>query len=322
MRRTNVTAIPHFICVYLRPSAAIFPPMLRRNVLIFHNAALGDFVMTWPVAMAMGRVLAQSRIVYVTSSQKGQLAERLISVEYNDVENGWHGLHQDDPSSLAETPAKLLKSMQMAIVFSQARDDRFIGNVQRIAGDAPVLHLSPNPPAGVHVWQHQLAQLESSPVLRSAVEQVQKVVADQGVVASPAKGKTVIIHPGSGAGRKNWPIDRFVEVAMMLKAKGREVIVTLGEVERDRLGSAADRLAGVAKLRHCETTHDLLDALGGASAYIGNDSGPTHLAAAMGKRVVALFGPTSDAASWRPMGPGVRVLSFDQSPADVVKAAL
>ena len=49
---------------------------LRRNVLIFHQAALGDFVVTWPLAVALGRLFPQSRVLYVTHASKGQLAER------------------------------------------------------------------------------------------------------------------------------------------------------------------------------------------------------------------------------------------------------
>ncbi len=296
--------------------------MLRRNVLIFHNAALGDFVMTWPVAMAVGRVLAQSRIIYVTAAQKGLLAERLIRVEYNDIENGWHALHQETPS-LGETPTKLLKSMQMAIVFSQTRDERFLGNLQRVAGDVPVLHLSPNPPAGVHVWRHQLDQLQSSPMLRNAVEQVQKVVAEQGVmgVAAASKAKQVMIHPGSGAERKNWPVEKFIEAAKRIKEAGRQPVFTLGEVERERLsGSVVERMRSVGEVRYCDTTPALFDAIASSVAYLGNDSGPTHLAAVLAKRVVAMFGPTSDVASWRPMGPFVKVLPFETSPEQVVAA--
>ncbi|HWP39838.1 MAG TPA: hypothetical protein VNL70_02845, partial [Tepidisphaeraceae bacterium] len=63
--------------------------MLRRNVLIFHQAALGDFVVTWPIAMALSRIWPQSRIIYVTHGQKGALAERVLRVERADAEAGW-----------------------------------------------------------------------------------------------------------------------------------------------------------------------------------------------------------------------------------------
>src|SRR5947207_8441506 len=76
----------------------IVTTLIRRHVLIFHQAALGDFVVTWPIAVALGRMFPQSRISYVTHASKGQLASRVIGVESMDVEQGWHLLHAENAS--------------------------------------------------------------------------------------------------------------------------------------------------------------------------------------------------------------------------------
>ena len=54
---------------------------LRRNILLFHQGALGDFVLTWPIALALARIHPQSRVFYVTHAQKGKLAEKVLGVE-------------------------------------------------------------------------------------------------------------------------------------------------------------------------------------------------------------------------------------------------
>src|SRR5450432_4067912 len=90
--------------------------MLRRNVLIFHQAALGDFIITWPLAMALSRVFPQSRIIYVTHSQKGKLAERVLRVESADAEAGWHSLFSDSPE-LPPTSVKLLEGAHTIVSF-------------------------------------------------------------------------------------------------------------------------------------------------------------------------------------------------------------
>src|SRR3982074_1768604 len=64
--------------------------LARRNVLIFHLGALGDFLLTWPVALALGRLHPQSRIFYVTHAGKGRLAEQVLRIEAADIESGWH----------------------------------------------------------------------------------------------------------------------------------------------------------------------------------------------------------------------------------------
>jgi ADP-heptose:LPS heptosyltransferase len=293
---------------------------LRRNVFIFHNAALGDFVLTWPIAIAVGRVLAQSRIQYVTASGKGALAERWIGVESVDAETGWHTLHADDPK-LPDQHARRLSAMQMGIVFSQTRDERFIGNLRKFA-DVPVIHVSPNPPEGTHVWAHHLQQLTDWPVLQSAAEQVQRLIDAQGVAATqpdPAR-KRVVLHPGSGAARKNWDIERFIEVARLIRQARCEPIFTIGEVEREQF---SDRVIGDLKNEGEVVTPDnvlsLSETIASSEAYVGNDSGPTHLAAMLGKPTIALFGPTSDHTRWRPRGPGVQVMDFDSQATQVAE---
>src|SRR6185295_7543783 len=67
------------LLLFVAPAPTIPHRMaLRRNILIFHQAALGDFIVTWPLAMALSRIMPQSRVIYVTHSQKGKLAERVL----------------------------------------------------------------------------------------------------------------------------------------------------------------------------------------------------------------------------------------------------
>jgi hypothetical protein len=115
-------------------------------------------------------------------------------------------------------------------------------------------------------------------------------------IACPAaRGDFAVLHPfASGAG-KRWPMDRFEELARLL-APGLEVRWCAGP---------EDDLAGATRI---DDLYELACWLAGARVYIGNDSGITHLAAAAGTPVVALFGPT-DPLVWAPRGPRVRVLA-------------
>ena len=67
------------------------------------------------------------------------------------------------------------------------------------------------------------------------------------------------------------------------------------------------QLAAAGEVREPRNAVGLLDCLTGASAFVGNDSGPGHLAAFLGLPTVSLFGPT-DPARWKPLGPRVTVL--------------
>lgn len=114
------------------------------------------------------------------------------------------------------------------------------------------------------------------------------------------------VAPGSGAREKNWPAQFFATVVEWWRnATGGEVLLLIGPVEQE--------LGGLDLLfERCIVAEDLSLAqvaatLAGSVLYLGNDSGISHLAAALGVRAVALFGP-SDPLQWAPRGNKVVVL--------------
>lgn len=115
-----------------------------------------------------------------------------------------------------------------------------------------------------------------------------------------------VIHPFSGSRKKNWPLAQFQAVARALQ-KDMDVRWCAGP---------AEELAGADRF---ESLRDLMPWLAGARVFIGNDSGISHLAAACGVPVVAVFGP-SDPRVWAPRG-RVRVLRFEDTAEAVTSAA-
>lgn len=114
-------------------------------------------------------------------------------------------------------------------------------------------------------------------------------------ILNPSTHTHAVIHPFSGGTRKNWPLDRYRELAQRIPLPVRWCA---GPEE---------------KLEGAERRDDLFELAGwiaGARVYIGNDSGITHLAAAAGAPVVAIFGPT-DPAIWGPRGAAVRIIHDD-----------
>jgi len=128
-----------------------------------------------------------------------------------------------------------------------------------------------------------------------------------------------VIHPFSGSARKNWPLVRFREVGRKLALPVRWCAgpddPLPPELMPPELTSDAVRF---------ENLYELGCWLASARVYIGNDSGITHLAAAVGTPVVAVFGQT-DLVVWAPRGEQVRVVSggsLDEiTPDDVLEAA-
>ena len=107
-----------------------------------------------------------------------------------------------------------------------------------------------------------------------------------------------VIHPFSGSAKKNWPLEKFRGLAEQL---GRTMPVRWCAGEDDPPLAEAVQIADL---------YELGCWLAKARLYVGNDSGITHLAAAVGTPVLALFGPASDPAVWAPRGNHVRVMRF------------
>ena len=136
-----------------------------------------------------------------------------------------------------------------------------------------------------------------------------------------AAAGAVLLHPGSGSARKNWPAGRFAAVAEMLLARGAQVRLAVGEADVEA-AERVEQALGQPLSRVTEPSlGELARLLAGCRAYLGNDSGVSHLAGLVGAPTFALFGPT-DPRQWQPLGPRVTVLPFDTSPAAVASALL
>ena len=95
----------------------------------------------------------------------------------------------------------------------------------------------------------------------------------------------MVIHPGSGGAEKCWPRERYAKLIERLKKDGREVVVLLGEVELATWPTKVlERWVQDYLAQPVLELSVLYEQLAGASVYVGNDSGPTHLAGQLGCR--------------------------------------
>ena len=115
----------------------------------------------------------------------------------------------------------------------------------------------------------------------------------------------IAIHPFSGSKKKNWPLERYRELAGQL---GCEI---------DWLAGPEEDLPGAKRF---DDLADLAQFIAGARMYIGNDSGITHLAAAVGVKTMAIF-LESDPSVWAPRGGNVRVLRNPTNVQEATEAA-
>jgi ADP-heptose:LPS heptosyltransferase len=122
----------------------------------------------------------------------------------------------------------------------------------------------------------------------------------------------VVLHPGASVPARAWPAERCAEAVEALADAGHRVLVTGGPAERELTAFVAGR-RGV-DLGGATTLAQMAALLDGAAAVVVGNTGPAHLAAAVGTPVVSLFSPVVPAERWAPYGVPT-VLLGDQSAA-------
>ena len=124
-------------------------------------------------------------------------------------------------------------------------------------------------------------------------------------------GEFLMMTPGAGWGAKCWPAERFGVVARQMKEIGLATILNYGPGEKELADEVVRASGGAAQPIAC-SIGELIAITRRARVFVGGDTGPTHLAAALGVPVVGIYGPT-DPARNGPMGSRMVVLRSEQS---------
>jgi heptosyltransferase-1 len=119
-------------------------------------------------------------------------------------------------------------------------------------------------------------------------------------------GRVVVLNPGAGRANKRWPVSRFLELARRLRVEAGATVVAWGPAELDQARAIAEG-AGAALLAPPTDLDGLLAVLRRVRVVVAADTGPLHMAAALGIPCVGLYGPT-DPERNGPYGPGHRIL--------------
>ena len=141
------------------------------------------------------------------------------------------------------------------------------------------------------------------------------------------QGELVVIHPGSGALSKCWHVGNFLAVAEELRSKGAEVIFLLGPAELEKFSATTiKKVSNITKCLKDLSFSQVIRLLSCANMFIGNDSGVTHLAAMLGIRTIAIFGPTNPNV-YKPIGKDVSIFTdttagFSKKPSPTLQRQL
>ncbi len=130
-------------------------------------------------------------------------------------------------------------------------------------------------------------------------------------------GPFVVLHPGTSVPARAWPVERYAEACRLLTTEGHRVVVTGAPSERSLTAAVASAAASVPLVTDLGGRTDLAwlaAVLEGARAVVVGNTGPAHLAAAVGTPVVSIFAPTVPAARWAPYRVPSVLLGDQQAP--------
>jgi len=284
------------------------------NVAIIHTGAVGDLVQALPALAAVREAYAAAAVTFVGRPERGDLA-RAAGVADARVDLETSGLWRLTAAGggAAPCPPWLGEADVVLDFLTQGALAACLSPQPRVVTLHPLPPEDWTQPAAAFVLQEVTEALglprpaderPALPLDEAALDAGRRTLAARGVA-----GPFVLVHPGSGSVRKNWPMERFAEVADRVRREmGRTVVWLAGpaEVERGTVPAASETVLADLSLVESAAVCAL------SEAYLGNDSGVTQMAAAVRPRhpatpVVALFGPT-DARVWAPRGDHVRVV--------------
>jgi heptosyltransferase-3 len=283
------------------------------NILIWHQGALGDLLLAAPALAALRRHYPGAWFTALGNPESwGLLAFSLPLAEVWDSGAAcWGSLFGNGPLP-PPLPARLAR-FPLALVFSP-RPQSILLDRLRQAG-IPRVHWLPSfseteVEAVAALQARRLAALgiHYEPVpFRLEVGLAQ----DEELPELPGPGPWLAVAPGSGHPLKNWPLAHYYEVSRALSWEYGLGVVWLAGPAEEAMLPYLEGLA-VAQGQILLVNRPLArvaQVLPRCRLYLGNDSGLTHLAAAVaGPEVLALFGP-SDPRVWAPLGPQVQTLT-------------
>jgi ADP-heptose:LPS heptosyltransferase len=275
----------------------------RPPALALHPGALGDVLLAVPALRALRA--AAGAVTLAAQPRIGTLLAALDVVDHHVAFDalGLDALFVDDAALRPRLPP-----LARLVCWFGARDPVF---VRRLTALVPGAAVAPSTGEGLPVWRHLLQTVGAGPGEWCAPLAVPAAVRELGAAALAAAGAAapppwLFVHPGAGSAAKCWPAEAFARAVVTLAARARtNVVVHQGP---------ADAAAAAALRRHLgdgvvwlvdPSLPALAGALAHAHAYLGNDSGVSHLAAALGVPALVLFDRRN--LPWQPWWSGARV---------------
>jgi lipopolysaccharide heptosyltransferase I len=302
-------------------------PSAVQKILIVRLGSMGDVIHALPAVAALRQAFPKATLGWVieerwaellcavSASRSGAIsAQRPLVDRVHAVDTFRWRRSLFSPKSWREARAAIRElrdcAYDVAVDFQGAIRSAFIARLSRarfVYGmaqprekPAAMFYTNKIAVCGEHVVEQglSLAEVVSQKPLQSGCtalphdsatkEKIESWLRSQGIA------RFAILNPGAGWGAKQWPPERYAEVARELAKDGMSSVVNFGPGEEALAREVETTSAGAAKALSC-SVGELIALTRRASLFVSGDTGPMHLASALQIAVVALFGPTNPA---------------------------
>jgi heptosyltransferase-1 len=271
------------------------------RILVIRLGSMGDVIHALPAVASLKHSFPHSCLCWIIKPRWTPLLEgnpfidEVISFDrtFEGVQAAWKRLRRDR----YQLAVDLQGLIQSALIAAASRADKIVGLARSQARERPAaLFYSSAVRTGA---AHRVDRYLELAAAAGASNLLRTFPLPQGQAEGLLpEGNFVLACPLAGWGSKQWPLDHYEDLAARLSMP----LVVNGPPE------SAVQLAAIRGVRvHLSGLPGLIDATRRAHAVVGVDSGPLHLAAALGKPGAAIYGPT-DPASHGPYGGTIRVL--------------
>ena len=297
------------------------------RVLIVRLSAMGDVIHTLPAAQALRQAFPQAMIGWLIEERWAELlcapgaarhgarsAERPLVDWVHTVDlKGWRKsllsaqtlehvvrVWNDVRAAHYDITVDLQGAIRSAILASWSGAPVVYGAREPREAPAALWYTRQTTPRGAHVVEQNLSIVEALsgkrmeapaiefPADSKAEEKIERQLRQAGI------RDFAILNPGAGWGAKQWPTERYGHVARLLGTFGLQSVVNYGPGEKTLAREAEQASDGCGQAWQLSIS-ELVALTRRAKLFIGGDTGPLHLAAALKIPAVAIFGPTDPA---------------------------
>jgi lipopolysaccharide heptosyltransferase I len=295
---------------------------MMSRILVIRLSSIGDIVHALPAVAALGESFPESEIVWAVEKRYAGILEvnrpvrRVLELDTLGWRTRWTSprtaeevvrnlvrLRGLDPDVTVDFQG-LLKSAALARISGSPRRVGFEERWLREPAAAAFYTERVSAQGRRHVVEENFALVErlgarTVPRCRWQFPLPRSVEAEQRVnerLAALGARKFLVINPGGGWTSKRWPPERYAELVRKLEEQdGHQVLITGSPAEEPMIGGILERAQVRRAAFFRSTLVEFMALVRRASLWVGGDTGPLHLAAAIGTPIVAIYGPTNPA---------------------------